>query len=48
MTPAETSTRVSYFFVLIILAVDGWHRYDLVYLNAEDPVVLNTQVASGK
>ena len=32
MTPVETLTLVSYFFVLIILAVYGWHRYYLVYL----------------
>src|SRR5215467_6397884 len=32
MTPAETLTLVAYFFVLIILAVYGWHRYYLVYL----------------
>src|SRR6266404_8339804 len=32
MTLAETLTLVSYFFVLIILAVYGWHRYYLVYL----------------
>src|SRR6266853_423336 len=32
MTSAETLTLVSYFFVLIILAVYGWHRYYLVYL----------------
>jgi len=32
MTPAETFTLVAYFFVLIILAVYGWHRYYLVYL----------------
>jgi cellulose synthase/poly-beta-1,6-N-acetylglucosamine synthase-like glycosyltransferase len=32
MTPAETLTLISYFFVLIILAVYGWHRYYLVYL----------------
>src|SRR6266702_434559 len=32
MTFAETLTLVSYFFVLIILAVYGWHRYYLVYL----------------
>jgi cellulose synthase/poly-beta-1,6-N-acetylglucosamine synthase-like glycosyltransferase len=32
MTPAETLTLSSYFFVLIILAVYGWHRYYLVYL----------------
>src|SRR4051794_14971662 len=32
MTPAETLTLGAYFFVLIILAVYGWHRYHLVYL----------------
>src|SRR5919204_3119780 len=32
MTPAETITLGAYFFVLIILAVYGWHRYYLVYL----------------
>ena len=32
MTLTETLTLVSYFFVLIILAVYGWHRYYLVYL----------------
>jgi cellulose synthase/poly-beta-1,6-N-acetylglucosamine synthase-like glycosyltransferase len=32
MTPAETLTLATYFFVLIILAVYGWHRYYLVYL----------------
>jgi cellulose synthase/poly-beta-1,6-N-acetylglucosamine synthase-like glycosyltransferase len=32
MTPAETLTLAAYFFVLIILAVYGWHRYYLVYL----------------
>ena len=32
MTSAETLTLVAYFFVLIILAVYGWHRYYLVYL----------------
>ncbi len=32
MTPAETLTLASYFFVLIILAFYGWHRYYLVYL----------------
>jgi cellulose synthase/poly-beta-1,6-N-acetylglucosamine synthase-like glycosyltransferase len=32
MTSAETFTLISYFFVLIILAVYGWHRYYLVYL----------------
>jgi cellulose synthase/poly-beta-1,6-N-acetylglucosamine synthase-like glycosyltransferase len=32
MTPAETLTLATYFFVLIVLAVYGWHRYYLVYL----------------
>lgn len=32
MTLAETLTLASYFFVLIILAVYGWHRYYLVYM----------------
>ena len=32
MTPADTLILVSYFFVLSILAVYGWHRYYLVYL----------------
>jgi cellulose synthase/poly-beta-1,6-N-acetylglucosamine synthase-like glycosyltransferase len=32
MTPAETLTLAAYFFVLIILAIYGWHRYFLVYL----------------
>ena len=32
MTPAETFILGSYFFVLSILAVYGWHRYYLVYL----------------
>ncbi|MGC4085681.1 MAG: glycosyltransferase family 2 protein [Vicinamibacterales bacterium] len=32
MTPAETLTLASYFFVLIILAFYGWHRYYLVYM----------------
>ena len=32
MTLAETLTLASYFFVLIVLAVYGWHRYYLVYL----------------
>lgn len=32
MTPAETFILAAYFFVLIILAVYGWHRYYLVYL----------------
>jgi len=31
MTPAETIILASYFFVLVILAVYGWHRYYLVY-----------------
>jgi glycosyl transferase family 2 len=32
MTPAETFTLAAYFFVLIVLAIYGWHRYYLVYL----------------
>src|SRR6266567_2744015 len=32
MTPVETITLSTYFFVLIILAIYGWHRYYLVYL----------------
>src|SRR5213593_1912624 len=32
MTPVETITLATYFFVLVILAVYGWHRYYLVYL----------------
>ena len=32
MTPIETLTLAAYFFVLVILAVYGWHRYYLVYL----------------
>src|SRR3954470_22007840 len=32
MTPSETLTLAAYFFVVIILAVYGWHRYYLVYV----------------
>src|SRR5947208_5203227 len=32
MTPIETLTLATYFFVVIILAVYGWHRYYLVYV----------------
>jgi cellulose synthase/poly-beta-1,6-N-acetylglucosamine synthase-like glycosyltransferase len=32
MTPLETVILATYFFVLVILAVYGWHRYYLVYL----------------
>src|SRR5919112_669821 len=32
MTSTETLILVLYFFVLVILAVYGWHRYYLVYL----------------
>jgi cellulose synthase/poly-beta-1,6-N-acetylglucosamine synthase-like glycosyltransferase len=32
MTFAETLTLSAYFFVLIVLAIYGWHRYYLVYL----------------
>ena len=31
MTFAETLILASYFFVLVILAVYGWHRYYMVY-----------------
>src|SRR5215212_5492349 len=32
MTPVETFILAAYFFVLIVLAIYGWHRYYLVYL----------------
>src|SRR5215467_12436162 len=32
MTVTETLTLAAYFFVLVVLAVYGWHRYYLVYL----------------
>jgi cellulose synthase/poly-beta-1,6-N-acetylglucosamine synthase-like glycosyltransferase len=32
MSTLETLTLAAYFFVLIVLAVYGWHRYYLVYL----------------
>src|ERR1051326_7579097 len=32
MTPSETLTLATYFFVVIILAIYGWHRYYLVYV----------------
>ena len=32
MTTGETLILATYFFVLVILAVYGWHRYYLVYL----------------
>ena len=32
MTAYETLILGTYFFVLVILAVYGWHRYYLVYL----------------
>jgi len=32
MSPAETAILATYFFVLVILAVYGWHRYYLVYV----------------
>jgi cellulose synthase/poly-beta-1,6-N-acetylglucosamine synthase-like glycosyltransferase len=44
MTSAETLTLAAYFFVLVILAVYGWHRYYLVYLymrnRANEPQAL--------
>jgi len=32
MSTPETLTLAAYFFVLIVLAIYGWHRYYLVYL----------------
>jgi cellulose synthase/poly-beta-1,6-N-acetylglucosamine synthase-like glycosyltransferase len=32
MTPSETLILATYLFVLVILAVYGWHRYYIVYL----------------
>src|SRR5687767_7393281 len=32
MTPTETLTLAAYFFVLIVLAIYGWHRYYIVFL----------------
>jgi cellulose synthase/poly-beta-1,6-N-acetylglucosamine synthase-like glycosyltransferase len=37
MTPVETLVLGAYFFVLVILAVYGWHRYYLVYLYMKSP-----------
>ena len=31
MTPLETLILATYFFILIVLAGYGWHRYYLVY-----------------
>jgi cellulose synthase/poly-beta-1,6-N-acetylglucosamine synthase-like glycosyltransferase len=46
MTPAETLILATYFFVLIILAVYGWHRYYLVYVymknKGKQPVAQGT------
>jgi cellulose synthase/poly-beta-1,6-N-acetylglucosamine synthase-like glycosyltransferase len=46
MTPAETFVLAAYFFVLLILAAYGWHRYYLVYLymkhKHERPVPLGS------
>src|SRR5262245_29396455 len=46
MSPTETIILASYFFVLLILAVYGWHRYYLVYQymkhKHEQPVPLAT------
>src|SRR5262245_58498332 len=36
MSLAETLTLATYFFVLIILAVYGWHRYYLIYLYVKN------------
>ena len=32
MTPAETLILAAYFFVVVVLAIYGWHRYYIVYL----------------
>jgi cellulose synthase/poly-beta-1,6-N-acetylglucosamine synthase-like glycosyltransferase len=51
MTPtaAETAILAAYFFVLVILAVYGWHRYYLVYLymrhKDQQPTPLGTFVS---
>jgi len=46
MTPFETLILGAYFFILVILAVYGWHRYYLVYLymkhKDETPVPAGT------
>jgi cellulose synthase/poly-beta-1,6-N-acetylglucosamine synthase-like glycosyltransferase len=46
MTAGETLILATYFFVLVILAVYGWHRYYLVYLYMKNkdrlPVPLGT------
>src|SRR3989338_3647327 len=46
MTPVETLVLAAYFFVLLILAVYGWHRYYLVYVymkhKHEQPVPKST------
>src|SRR5882724_11649659 len=46
MTPLETVTLAAYFFILIILAGYGWHRYYLVYAYMKHrekvPVALGT------
>ena len=46
MTPVETLILATYFFVLVILAIYGWHRYYLVYLYMKNkhlkPVPLGT------
>ena len=40
MTPLETIVLATYFFILIILAAYGWHRYYLVwsYMRHKDQV----------
>ncbi len=46
MTPLETIVLATYFFILIILAGYGWHRYYLVwsYMRHKDQV----PVAAGR
>ena len=53
MTPIETLILASYFFVLLILAVYGWHRYYMVYLymkhKDEQPVPIRAfDAAAGR
>ena len=44
MTTGETLILATYFFVLVILAVYGWHRYYLVYLYMKNKDRLPTPV----
>ncbi len=44
MSPSETLVLATYFFVLVILAVYGWHRYYLVYLYMKNKDVRPTPI----